>query len=66
MQLKFKIYIYCYYVFKGIFTLALFILKVKMDNVLEKIKSFNNFDAFFLNPDWPQASDNPTSASHRP
>lgn len=52
--------------FKGIFTLALFILKVKMDNVLEKIKSFNNFDAFFLNPDWPQASDNPISASQIP
>lgn len=53
--------------FKGIFTLALFILKGKMDNVLEKIKSFNNFDAFFfLNPDWPQASDSPIPASQLP
>jgi hypothetical protein len=32
-------------VFKGILTLALFILKVEVDNILGKIRSFNIFDA---------------------
>lgn len=31
--------------FKGILTLALFILKVEVDNILGKIRSFNIFDA---------------------